>query len=70
MHGDCAAFLFKYDEPMSHLIYAASDIIVIPSAFEPCGLTQMIAMRYGTGEEYVKSGFFQTLLVWVGFAVA
>jgi glycosyltransferase involved in cell wall biosynthesis len=40
----------RYDEPLSHLIYAAADIIVVPSMFEPCGLTQMIAMRYGTGE--------------------
>jgi starch synthase len=37
-----------YDEPLSHLIYAGADILVIPSVYEPCGLTQMIAMRYGT----------------------
>lgn len=42
--GD-AAFCFFYDEPLSHLIYAAADIVVVPSMFEPCGLTQMIAMR-------------------------
>ena len=30
---------------MSHLIYAAADILLVPSMFEPCGLTQMIAMR-------------------------
>lgn len=47
MGGQDAAFCFKYDEPLSHLIYAAADIIVVPSMFEPCGLTQMIAMRYG-----------------------
>jgi starch synthase len=29
-------------------IYAAGDIILIPSFFEPCGLTQLIALRYGT----------------------
>ena len=39
----------RYDEPLSHLIYAACDMIVVPSMFEPCGLTQMIAMRYGAG---------------------
>ena len=43
----------RYDEPLSHLIYAACDMIVVPSMFEPCGLTQMIAMRYGAGEERV-----------------
>ncbi len=37
-----------YDEELSHLIYAGADMMVVPSAFEPCGLTQMIAMRYGT----------------------
>lgn len=37
-----------YDEGLAHLIYAGADMIVIPSRYEPCGLTQMIAMRYGT----------------------
>jgi len=37
-----------YNEELAHLIYAGSDMIVIPSLFEPCGLTQMIAMKYGT----------------------
>jgi len=38
----------SYNEELAHLIYAGADMIVLPSAFEPCGLTQMIAMRYGT----------------------
>lgn len=37
-----------FNEELSHLIYAGSDIIVVPSNYEPCGLTQMIGMRYGT----------------------
>jgi starch synthase len=37
-----------YDEDLSHKIYGGADILVIPSVYEPCGLTQMIAMRYGT----------------------
>ncbi|MDP2167812.1 MAG: glycogen synthase GlgA [Thermodesulfovibrionales bacterium] len=37
-----------HDEAFAHRVYAGSDIIVIPSRYEPCGLTQMIAHRYGT----------------------
>ncbi len=36
-----------YDEDLAHLIYAGADMILIPSVYEPCGLTQMIAMKYG-----------------------
>ncbi|WP_457607931.1 glycogen synthase [Nitratifractor sp.] len=39
---------FGYDEALSHRIYAAADFLLMPSLFEPCGLNQMIAMRYGT----------------------
>lgn len=39
--------LLLYSEPLAHLIYAAADFVLVPSMFEPCGLTQMIAMRYG-----------------------
>lgn len=54
--GDNAAFCFAFDEPLSHLIYAACDYILVPSMFEPCGLTQMIAMRYGSVPVVRKTG--------------
>jgi len=38
----------SYDEALAHQIYAALDFSLIPSHFEPCGLTQLISMRYGT----------------------
>ena len=37
-----------FNEELSHLIYAGADLIVVPSNFEPCGLTQMIGFKYGT----------------------
>ena len=44
---DCHLEL-SFNEDVSHLIYAGSDMIIVPSLFEPCGLTQMIGLRYGT----------------------
>lgn len=37
-----------FDEALAHKIYAGSDILLIPSRYEPCGLTQMYSLRYGT----------------------
>ncbi|CAL8472333.1 g11876 [Coccomyxa elongata] len=55
-YPDRARCWFSYDEPLSHLIYAGADILLVPSIFEPCGLTQMIAMRYGTIPVVRKTG--------------
>ncbi|MDJ0619420.1 MAG: glycogen synthase GlgA [Calothrix sp. MO_192.B10] len=37
-----------FNEELSHLIYAGADMMVVPSNYEPCGLTQMISFKYGT----------------------
>jgi starch synthase len=37
-----------FDEELAHLIYAGADMIIMPSMYEPCGLAQLIALRYGT----------------------
>ncbi|MBU1016582.1 MAG: glycogen/starch synthase [Patescibacteria group bacterium] len=46
LSGNCAGII-KFDEGVARRVYAAADFFAVPSRFEPCGLTQMIAMRYG-----------------------
>lgn len=48
-----------YSEEFAHKLYASSDFIIIPSRYEPCGLIQMIAMKYGTIPIASKTGGLQ-----------
>jgi len=46
-YPDQIGVLIGYDESLAHLIQAGADALVVPSRFEPCGLTQLCALRYG-----------------------
>ncbi|MDF1791042.1 MAG: glycogen synthase GlgA [Thalassobaculaceae bacterium] len=55
-HADAVGVRIGYDETLAHRIYAGSDAILVPSRFEPCGLTQMYAMRYGALPVVARTG--------------
>jgi len=46
-HPGKVGFIRAYDEGLSHLIQGGGDVMVVPSRFEPCGLTQLYGLRYG-----------------------
>lgn len=50
------ALHLKFDDALAHRIYAGSDIFLMPSRYEPCGLGQMISLRYGTIPLVFKTG--------------
>ncbi|HRY78067.1 MAG TPA: glycogen synthase [Candidatus Izemoplasmatales bacterium] len=47
-HPDQVRAVIGFDNKLAHLIYAGADLFLMPSKFEPCGLGQLIALRYGT----------------------
>lgn len=50
------SLILQHQEELAHLIYAGSDMFIVPSLFEPCGLTQLIALKYGSVPIVRKTG--------------
>jgi len=55
-HPGRVAVQIGYDEGLSHRLFAGADAVLVPSRFEPCGLTQMYGLRYGTVPVVASTG--------------
>jgi starch synthase len=55
-HRGRIGFVVGYNEPLSHLLQGGADAILIPSRFEPCGLTQLYGLRYGCVPVVARTG--------------
>ncbi|XP_076898307.1 uncharacterized protein LOC143551850 [Bidens hawaiensis] len=54
--GSTIRILLMYSEELSHMLYAGADMVLVPSIYEPCGLAQLIGMRYGSVPIVRKTG--------------
>ncbi len=55
-YPDSVGVMIGYDEPLSHLLQGGCDAVIVPSRFEPCGLTQLYGLRYGTLPVVAQTG--------------
>lgn len=66
-YPDLMAVEFGYNDPLAHKIIAGCDIFLMPSRFEPCGITQMYALHYGTVPVvHFTGGLADTVIPWDG----
>lgn len=65
-HPDRVGVRIGYDEALAHRMFAGGDAVLVPSRFEPCGLTQMYGLRYGTIPVVAATGGLNDTVIGLG----
>jgi starch synthase len=65
-HPDRVAYRREFNDPLAHRIEAGSDFFLMPSRYEPCGLNQMMSMRYGTVPVVRETGGLADTVIPIG----
>jgi starch synthase len=65
-HRGAITCVIGYDEDLAHLVQAGADALIVPSRFEPCGLTQLCALRYGAIPMVAKVGGLADTVIDIG----